>query len=80
MATRKGINISGNYAAPHIFKCLVHICTLYLKRLKGRTTSYFTFFLKLEDHPTRSFNFGFILTALCSNWNLKKFKSKTKPF
>ena len=31
MATRKGINTSGNYAAPHI-TCLVHIiCTLYLK-------------------------------------------------
>ena len=57
MATKKGINISGNYAAPHI-KCLVHICTLYFKKLKGRTKLYFTFFFKLNDHPTRYFNFG----------------------
>ena len=53
MATRKGKNISGNYAA-----CLVHMCTLYLKKLKGRTESHFTFFLKLNDHPTWCFNFG----------------------
>ena len=61
MATRKGINISGNYAAPHNIlpgTCFVHICTLYLKKLKGRTKSYFIFFLKLNDHPTRCFNFG----------------------
>ena len=49
MATRKGINISGNYAAPHNITYLVYICTLYLKKLKGRTKSYFT---------TRCFSFG----------------------
>ena len=58
MATRKGINVSGNYAAPHILNAFVHIYTLYLKKMKGRTKSYFTFFLKLNDHPTRCFNFG----------------------
>ena len=26
--------------------------------MKGRTKSHFTFFLKLNDHPTRCFNFG----------------------
>ena len=57
MATRKGINVSGNYAAPHYIECPVHICTLYLKKLIGRTKPYFTFFLKLNDHPTRCFNF-----------------------
>ena len=57
MATRKSINVSGNYAAPHHIKCFVHICTLYFKKMKGRTKSYFTFFLKLNDHPTRRFNF-----------------------
>ena len=31
MPPRKGIHISGNYAAPHILyiTCLDHICTLY---------------------------------------------------
>ena len=60
MATRKGINVFGNYAAPHILNDLFIylVCTLYFKKLKGRTKSYFTFFLKLNDHPTRCFNFG----------------------
>ena len=59
MATRKGINVSGNYAALDIYiKYLVHIITLYLEKLEGRTKSYFTFFLKLNDHPARCFNFG----------------------
>ena len=59
MATRKGINISENYATPHILHALfIYICTLYLKKLKGRTKSYSTFFLKLNDHPIRCFNFG----------------------
>ena len=59
MATRKGIHVSGNYAAPHILNTLfIFICTLYFLKMKGRTKSYFTFFLKLNDHPTRCFNFG----------------------
>ena len=59
MATGNGINVSGNYAAPHTLNALfMYLCTLYLKKLKGRTKSYFTFFLKLNDHPTRCFNFG----------------------
>ena len=57
MATRKGIHISGNHAAPHILYALF-IYDFYFKNLKGRTKSYFTFFLKLDDHPTRCFNFG----------------------
>ena len=43
MATRKGINIFGNYAAPHI----LHALFIYFEKLKGRTKSYFTFFLIL---------------------------------
>ena len=34
MANRKGINISGNYAAPHILHALfiyIYICILYFK-------------------------------------------------
>ena len=58
MATRKGINVSGNYAATHNTKCLVRVCTLHFKKMNGRTKSYFTFFLKLNDHPARCFNFG----------------------
>ena len=59
MPTRKGINISGNYTAPHILHVLfIHgACPLYFKNLKGRTKSYFTIFLKLNDHPARCFNF-----------------------
>ena len=59
MATRKGIHISGNYAAPHmIYYMPCSICTLYFKKLKGRTKSYFTLILRLKDHPTQCFNFG----------------------
>ena len=59
MATGKSINVSRNYAAPHILNALfIHIFILYLKKLKGWTKSYFTFFLKLNDHPTQCFNFG----------------------
>ena len=80
MAIRKGIHISGNYAAPHIYympcSCM---CTLYLKNSKGRTKSYFTLFLKLNDHPTRSFNFGFPNGSMFE-LNFLKFKSKTNPF
>ena len=37
MPIRKGIvDVSGNYAAPIDITCLVHTCTLYLKKLKGR--------------------------------------------
>ena len=40
MATGKDINVSGNYAAPHILNALfIYICTLYIKKLKGRTKS-----------------------------------------
>ena len=83
MVTRKRINISGNYAAPYVLPgtCLVHICILYLKTLKGRTKSYFIFFLKLNVHPTRCFNF--VLSKIHPNGcmfelNFKKFKSKQK--
>ena len=61
MATRKGISISEIYVVHHRLYfgvCLFHICTLYSKKLKGRTESYFILFLKLNDHPTRCFNFG----------------------
>ena len=59
MATRRGINIFGNYAAPHISHALFiyQVCTLYFKKMKGRTKSYFTLFLKSNDHPTRCFIF-----------------------
>ena len=58
MATRKGINVSGNYAAPHILNVLfIYVLFIYFF-MKGRTKSYVTFFLILNDHPTRCFNFG----------------------
>ena len=59
MAIRKGIiNISGNYAAPHILHALFIYVLCILKKMKGRKKSYFTLFLNLNDHPTRCLNFG----------------------
>ena len=58
MANRKSINISG---LRYIDKCCipVHVCTLYSKNMKSGTESYFiVLVLKLNDHPTRCFNFG----------------------
>ena len=83
MATRKSKNISGNYAALHILNALfIYVLRIY-KKIKDRTKSYFTFFLKLNDHQTRCFNFG--LSRIHPNdcmleLNFQKFKSKTKPF
>ena len=49
MTTRKGINISGNYGAPHILHALfIYICNLHLKKMKGRTKSYFYIILKTQ--------------------------------
>ena len=50
------------------------------KKLKGRAESNFMLFLKINDHPTRCFNFG--LRGIYPNdWkfdlNLRKNKSKT---
>ena len=61
----------------------VVICTLYLKKCKGLTKSYFIFLLKLNDHPTRSFSFGLNrihLNGCMFELNFKKFKSKTESF
>ena len=59
MVTRKGINISVAYVVHHKWEeRLFYICTLYSKKLKGRTESYFILFLKLNDHPIRCSNFG----------------------
>ena len=58
MATRKGINISGNYAAPHVLQALfIYVLCIFFKSKLGQK-SFFTFFLKLNDYPTRCFNFG----------------------
>ena len=60
MATKKGINISGTYIVHHrLYEvCHFYTCTLYSKKLKGRTESYFILFFKLNDHPARYFIFG----------------------
>ena len=60
MATRKDIKHFRELRRTLYITCLVHICTSYLKKMKGWTKSYFTLFLKLNDHPTRCFNFGLI--------------------
>ena len=62
MATKKCINKQyfRELRRTTYITCLVHICTLYLKKMKGRTKLYFTFFLKLNDHPTWCFNFELI--------------------
>ena len=56
MATRKGINVSGNYAAPQLNALFIYL--LCFKKIERSDKSYFTFFLKLNDHRTRCFNFG----------------------
>ena len=59
MSTRKGVNISGNYAAPIYYMPCSYMYFVFSK-MKVRTESYSIFFLKLNDHPTRCFNLGFI--------------------
>ena len=44
--------------ALHIYAFSYTVCTLYSKKLKGQTKSYFILFLELNDHPTRCFYFG----------------------
>ena len=46
MVTRKDINISGNYVAPDkivpgMHFSYIELCTLYSKKWKGQTKSYF---------------------------------------
>ena len=57
MASRKSANISGHYIV-WINVMPFRICTLDSKKMKGRTESYFILFSKLNDHPTRCFDFG----------------------
>ena len=57
MASRTGIHIFGHYRLS-INTIPFHICSLNSKKRKGRAESYFTLFLKLDDHETRYFNFG----------------------
>ena len=52
MATRKGINISGNYAAPQ--NCFYYKYILYVLCIKKKERSDKIFFLKLNDHPTHT--------------------------
>ena len=81
MATRKGIHISGHYVVS-INAMPFHIRTLNSEKLKGRTESYvIVFFLQLNDHPVRCFNFGlrrFHLNGCRFELNFSKIKSKTK--
>ena len=69
MASKKGIQISGHYVVST--KVLpFHVYTLSSKKLKDRTESYFIMFLKLNDHPTRCFNFlrlSLTFSALVAN-------------
>ena len=53
------MNISGHYVVPDIDKCYAFSYINYnSKKMKGRTESFIKSFLKLNDHPTRRFNFG----------------------
>ena len=68
MATRKGINIYETYVAYHklyaFFIYYLVLCTLYSKKLKGRTEAYSYCLLNSTTirahHPTRCFNFGLL--------------------
>ena len=81
MATRKSINSSGHYVVS-INAMIFHICTLNSKKLKGRTELYVILFLKLNDYPTRCFDFGLrrIHPNSCEFELNKIKKSTTKPF
>ena len=57
MATRKGKNISGHYVVHHKSNAFLYMYFV-LKKMKGRTESYFILFLKLNGHPPRCFHFG----------------------
>ena len=53
MATRKGINVSGNYAAPHILNVLfiyVHLGTLYVKKFERSDKIVFDEFCHCETN------------------------------
>ena len=59
MTSRKGINFSGHYVvSTNATGMSFHVCTSSFKKTKGRTESCFTLLLKLNDHPTRCFDFG----------------------
>ena len=59
MATRKGINICGNYAALHILHALF-IYVLCIKKNERSERIVFYIRFKLNDHPTRCFYFGLL--------------------
>ena len=47
MATRKGVNISGNYAAPHILHALfIHVLCI----LKNESSDRIVFYILLNTH------------------------------
>ena len=83
MATRKGIHISGNYVVHHKVYAFFKSVFFILKSCKVQTESYFISFQKLNNYPTRCFNFvldrvhpkGFKFEL-----NFKKIKSKRKHF
>ena len=56
MASRKSINVSGQYVVS-INAMYFHVCIWNSKKLKDRTESCFILFLKLNDHPIRCCNF-----------------------
>ena len=58
MVTRKGINIFGQYVVS--IKAICHFIYVFKKKMKCRTESCFILFLKLNGHPTRCFNFGYV--------------------
>ena len=57
MMNRKGIQISG-HSVVSINDMPFPVCTLNPKKSKGWTELYFILFLRLNDHPTRRFDFG----------------------
>ena len=82
MASRNGIHIFSGHYVVSINVTPFHVCTLNSKKLKGRTESYFTLFLKINNHQIRCFIFGLCRIHL-TGYKFELFfflnKSKTKP-
>ena len=83
MATRKGINISGNSAAPHILHALF-IYVLCLKKIERSEKIVFYILLKTQRPSDTVFKFRVNKSNSSQRLYVRieflKFKSKTKPF
>ena len=70
MATRKDINISGNYAAPHVLHALFIyvVCVLKIRKVgQNRILHHLKIITTIRHGVLISGQVEFIPTAVCSN-------------